>query len=538
MESLSKKESILLTTAVLVGGLIFLYFNLFYLPNIPLQLNGNGSTYLFNARRMLGGEMVYRDFFQHTLPAAEVFYFLVFNVLGIHAWIPNATLVLLGLCLAWLVIIISKKVVSGRTAFLPAVLFLAVSFHSQLGAAHDWFSILMVMAALSLIIDHITALGLVGAGALCGLATCFSQAQGISAEIGLAAFLVWTVFRKVLTWHDCRKAQTYLWVPFLTILVGFNAYFAFEAGIGRFLSDTVAFGFRDWPTATWNSLHAYMTPVPSLQEWFLLPGFIAWLAVYLLVPLIYILFFVRYWDEEKDLPYEPWDRVMLLWFVGLALFLGVVTAPTWVRLCTVSPPAIILLVWQFNFDGPLQKIRTAAVWAFALVLAIGLTTERRLQWRGYVTTPIGRVAVLDHVEFDEIHFLLQKTRPGDYEFGNNEFAYLLDLRDPAPVADVTASDRTLPGQVAGVVEGLKSHPVKYVFWSAALDSAHGSPSDPSHLGPLYSYLRSHYHIAKIFPNYDLIWELGPQPLPVFPAAVMPIASDSTQPSGSTHTSVP
>lgn len=541
MESLSKTQTILLTAAIVIGGFIFLYLNLFYLPGIPVHLHGDNSTYLFNAKRMFDGQMVYRDFFQHSLPATEVFYFLFYSVFGVRAWIPNATLVLLGVVIAVLILIISRKVIPGRTAFLPAALFLVLSFHNQLGAAHDWFSILMVLAAVSLLIDHITALGLVGAGTLCGVAACFSQSRGVSAEIGLAAFLVWAVFTKVLTWRDCRKAQTYLWVPFLTIIVTFNAYFAWEAGIVRFLRDTVIFGFRYGSSAAWNSFHAYMTDVPALHPWFRLPGFAAWLAVYLLVPLIYILFFVRYWDEREDLPDEPWERLALLWFVGFALFLGVVTVPTWLRLCTVSAPAVILAVWQVNFAGRFQRIRVAAVWAFALVLAMGITIEGRLRWRGYVTTPVGKVAILNHVQYDEINFLLRKTKPGEYLFGNTGLGYLLGLRDPARVPFVTASDYTRPEQVSDVINGLKNHQVQYVFWSSTLDSAQEGPRSSNHLGPLGAYLNSHYHIAKIFLNYDILWEKGELPPPeppvqlVEPTQTGQATSESPQPLGNTPT---
>ena len=538
MDSLSKKDSILLAAAVLAGGFILLYFNLFYFPNIPIHLYGDNSTYLFNARRMMDGQRIYRDFFQHTLPATEVVYFLLFSLLGAHAWIPNLLQILLGLSLAGIITVISRKVISGRTAFLPAVLFLVIPFYSQPGAAHYWFSILMAMAAISLLIDHITALGLVGAGALCGLATCFSQSRGVSAEVGLAAYLVWAVFKKILTWSDCRKAQTYLWAPFVAIIVAFNAYFALATGLGNFLRDTVAFGFRYWPAATWNSFYAYMTDIPGVHPWYRWPELIVWLAVYLLVPLIYLLFFVRYWDEEKDLPSEPWDRLIMVWFVGLALFLGAATAPTWVRLCMVSPPALILFVWQFNFEGRFQKVRMTAVWGLAIALAIGLIVGRKLEWRGYATTPIGKVAVLNPVQYEEINFLLGKTSPGEYFFGNNGVGYLLGLRDPARVPYVTASNYTRPEQVNDVIESLKRHSVEYVFWSPALAAPQEYPSSPNHLAPLFTYLSSHYHVIKTFSNFDTVWQKGlappPEP-PVQPGMQTPAES---QPPGSAPIPIP
>ncbi len=523
MESLRTKESILLTSAVMVGGLIFLYLNLFYFPNIPIHLYGDRTTFLFNARRMLDGQLMYRDFFQHSLPATEVFYFILFSILGVHAWIPNATLILLGLSIAWFIIVISRKVIQGATAFLPAVLFLVIAFYGKPGSADKWFSILLVMAAIAELIDHITALGLVGAGVLCGLATCFSQSIGVSAQIGLAAFIVWAVFRKVFSWEDCRRAQTYLWVPFVTIVVLFNAYFAMEAGIGRFLHDTVVFGFRYWSSASWNSHYAYMTDLPQWQPWFRLPGLVIALATYLLVPLIYLLFFVRFWDEEEDSPSEPWDRLMMVCFVGLALFLGVVTAPTWVRLCAVSAPAFILFVWYFSFEGLLQRVRIVAVWALALVLAIGVTIQSKLQWRGYATTPTGKVAILDRARWDEINFLLRNTRPGEYVFPSSIFGFLLNLRDPATVDYVAPSDYTRPEQVANVVEGLKNHRVKYILWSPVLALRQENPSSHNHLAPLLAYVRSHYHIAKIFPNDDMFWEKGVQKPPLVPVPQAPEA---------------
>lgn len=508
MQSLETKESIFLTTALLVGGFIFLYLNFFCFPAIPVHFFSDHSTYLFNAKRMVDGQMVYRDFFQHSLPATEVLFFVFFSLLGIHAWIPNAVLLLLGLGLAWLILLISRKIIPGRSAYLPAALFLVIAYQSKPGAADAWFSILMVLGAILLVIDHITALGLVGAGAFCGLATCFSQCLGISAEIGLAAFLVWAAMTRVFTWEDCRRAQTYLWIPFITMVVLFNAYFAFEAGIGRFLSDTVAFGFRYWSAAPWNSHHAYMTDLPHMHPWFRVPGLVAALAVYLLVPLVYLLFFVRSRDEKEYLPEEPWDRLTVLWFAGLAIFLGTVTAPTWARLCAVSAPALVLFVWYFTFEGRLQKTRVASLWILALFLAVGMTTESKLQWKGYATTPAGKVALLDHTRYEELNFLLGKTSPGEYAFGSSSLGFLLNLRAPARVPSVTGSDYTRPQQVASVVKGLSTYPVRYVLWPTALALPQGN-SD--HLGPLYTYLHSNYHVVKIFTNADVLWEKGPQP---------------------------
>jgi hypothetical protein len=275
-----------------------------------------------------------------------------------------------------------------------------------------------------------------------------------------------------------------------------------------------------------------MTDVPQLHPWFHIPGFIAALAVFLLVPLVYLLFFVRRWDEEEDLPEQPWDRLMVLWFVGLALFFGVVTAPTWARLCVVSVPAFIIFVWYFTFAGRLQRIRIAGLWVLALALAVGVTIQSKLQWRGYATTPIGKIAVFDHTRFEEINYLLARTQPEDYVFSNGTLGFLLDLRDPARVAYVTASNYTRPEQVSDLVDGLKKYPVKYILWSTILAVPRSSDSG-NHLLPLFNYLMTHYHVVKSFPNFDVVWEKGPQPAPAPPPVEPP-----TTPQAPNYTPIP
>lgn len=55
-----------------------------------------------------------------------------------------------------------------------------------------------------------------------------------------------------------------------------------------------------------------MNDVPRFLPWYRLPGLAIFLSFHLLIPLIYILFFVRHWTSERKFPLQPWDRLMLL----------------------------------------------------------------------------------------------------------------------------------------------------------------------------------------------------------------------------------
>jgi len=522
-----------MTASILLGGFAFLYLSLFRLPAIPMHFPfGDATTYLFNACRMVRGELIYRDFFQFTPPATETFYFLVFKIAGIHAWVPNVVLIGLGLGIAWLMIVISKSVIPGKAAYLPAALFLVIPFRIKLDPTHHWFSTLAAMAAIALLVKNITALRLIGAGALCGVAMCFTQSTGLPAVLGLSLFLVWAAVGKRLSGVSFRRAQLYVWSSFSVVVVLFNAYFVFEAGLRTFLYDTVVFGLRYWRSEMWNTLGIYMTDAPSYHPWYRLPALAVWFSVYLLIPLIYILFFVRIWSQKADRPTEPWDRLMLIAIVGTMLFLGVSAAPARGRLSVVAPPGVILFVWFLSTPGRFRPLRTMAAWAVVIVLALGECGGRRLGWQEQVKLPIGRVVLFNRVEYEECKFLLAHTRPGDYFFGNNDLNFLLDLRDPSPIPYLTPSGYTRPEQVRETIRGLESHPVKYVYWSSDLDLPPEVAHTSNHLAPLRAYLHSHYQLAK---RIDLesfqcsFWEKRKVPVPG-PSAEEMEAHPQAQPS--------
>jgi hypothetical protein len=225
-----------LTISVLAGGFAFLYLNLFYLPDIPILLFTDQFTLLYDARQMLDGRMIYLDFFQFTLPATQTVYFGLFKIFGARVWIPNAMLIVVGICMMCLMIHISRKVLSGKAAFLPALLFLVVPFRSQFDGTHHWYSMLAVMAALALIMEIRSPARLAGAGALLGLSTCFTQTRGLPAVAAVALFLVWETRRRRWSIRSFWRLQFHLCWAFIAVVVGFNAYFAWQADLAEFLA--------------------------------------------------------------------------------------------------------------------------------------------------------------------------------------------------------------------------------------------------------------------------------------------------------------
>lgn len=511
-----RKSTIILTTSILSGGLVFLYLNLFYLPNTPIHLFVDQVTILFDARRMFDGQLIYRDFFQFVLPATQVVYLSLFKIFGVRAWIPNTMLIVLGISIMFLMILIARKVLPGKAAFLPAVLFLVVPFRSQLDATHHWYSTLVVMAALAVLMEARTPRRLAIAGALFGLSSCFTQSRGLPAAVGVALFLWWEARGRGCTSREFWKSQFDLWWPFCAVMIGFNAYFAWETGLGKFLNDTIVYCLRYYPTVAWNTYRVYMIDAPNFHPWYRLPALALFLSIHLLIPLIYILFFVRYWTTHRQRPQQPWDRLMLINLTGFFIFLGVIGAPSWLRICAVSPPGVILFVWFWNSPGRLRNLRVQVVWILAILIALGECAERRIHWHRDLNLPVGRMAMMTPSHYKEVRYFLRRTRPGEYFFGDEMYDYLLDLKDPARVPSIAGTSYTRPRQVRNIIHELETHSVKFVLWADSLDMPPPSYGGRNNLGPLHDYLIHHYHFIREFVNGVMVYEKdgeGPSVLP-------------------------
>jgi hypothetical protein len=170
-----------------IGSALFLTLCLFVFPWIPIWMGGDQSIFLYDVVRMLGGEALYRDFFQMTFPATELVYLGIFNMFGPRTWIPNALLIILGVGFTLLIYLVSRRILRPSHAPIPALAFLTLIFHERFDATHHWFSILAILAALAVLMGRRTKRCIFCAGILCGLAACFTQSHGL---IVLFAFCV------------------------------------------------------------------------------------------------------------------------------------------------------------------------------------------------------------------------------------------------------------------------------------------------------------------------------------------------------------
>jgi hypothetical protein len=501
------------TLLFMLAALVFLYAFLFTPFFVPVgSAFGDTMVYVSDGKRIYEGEEIYRDFFQFSTPGTSIVYFLLFKVFGLQLWVPDTSLLVLGLALAGLGVVIARKLMSPGLALLPSAIFLVGIYKNQLHPIHHWYSLLSAIAALALLMERRTCARIAGAGFFCGLATCFTQTRGLAVAMGIAGFLWWESRRRQEKRHDTLRKESYLVASFLATLVILNAYFVQKAGLARFLWCTVVFGIKYHHEGGGpNTFLGFVQDIPvSGPLSSLVPRFLRWSFIFVVVPSTYALFFSRYWRERGKKPTEHWERPMLLTMVGLSLLLSIAPAPSLGRMGPSVLPGIILVGWFLDCSRKRGK-------TFAAVLAVGLLLIVPHAVAGFqssgkrvLNTPHGPIALTDPAVYTTFVWVQQNTHPSEYFYaaGNPDMYFYLDLRNPTPMPFVTDSGYTTREQVVEVIRGLEQHRVRYIFWACDELGAVSNEQGPGErrLGPLLNYVLSRYRKVRVFADSGEIWE--------------------------------
>jgi len=410
---------------------------------------------------------------------------------------------------AWLSVTITKRFNSGVDVFLPGLLFLISAYYWWPDGTHHWFSSFCAIAAMAVVLERRSPVRLSAAGALCGLALCFTQLRGAAAALGISAFLCWEYRNKRQSWASLLKNQAYALGAFLATILAFNAYFAWKAGLRQFLWCTITFGIKYYPAFPANTWRVILLDFPEFHPWsHQLVRVGVFLFLHGLVPLVYVLFFVLYGRLKRSRPLEPWDQLMLVNWIGASLFIGIAPAPDDLRLSSISLPAFIVLVWLLRLWGTKGRPVLRAIWVAALVLVVIEPGSRQIHWRTEFALPIGRVAFLDRSSYEMHRWVLERISPPGFFF-EEEFPrmnFTLNLRNPAPVPVLTNADYTRPEQVLAAVRALEERRVRFVMVSPWLDRKMMGRDWGDHLEPLRAYLGTHYHAVKTFANSEQVLE--------------------------------
>lgn len=483
--------------------LAFLYLRTFTLGGTPLIVSLDETLYFEHGIRILHGQVPFRDYFTFVMPGSDLLYAAVFGLLGVHAWLAQLFVIFLGTTIAGLLVWISSRILQGPLLFLPALLFLVLDFDITKDATHHWWCTLLVLAAVGILQSGRTLGRVAFAGILCGLGALFTQSQGLLSLIAFAAYLIWTRDRK----SRIAPQLTALTLPFAIIVGSVLAYYTYRAGFASLYFALVTFVIHNFPARTFHRPGVYFMNFPSHHGLMDVSRLIPYFFIHILVPFAYLWCLYRLFRERSTIDHKTRDAMLLISFVGLALFAAVAQAPSYNRMCMIAPPAAIVCVWLVCGMSSTDRIIRRTLWATGLLFLVALPFQLQRHWRGYLDMPTGRTAFFDRTEFEQFQWFAQHTHAGESYVGVPLYTFALSLDDPTTVDYLTDTDYTTTDQVAAAIRGVAAHQTPMI---ALFNFEPGYPryaTQPEHhnLTPFLAYVRSNYHLTKVFP-YVEVWE--------------------------------
>jgi hypothetical protein len=406
-------------------------------------------------------------------------------------------LILLGLLLSSIVMWDAQKVLRTSSVILTTLLFLVFDVNSALDATHHWWSVFLVMAAIGMLLGGRSSARIVLAGSLCGFAALFTQTYGCLSLLAIALYLF-------LTNDRGRKSNLFrelflLCLPFALVVIPVVEYYAHLIGFRTLTYWTVYYPLVFFRAQENNPLAFFRAPrVHGISGIHLLISFI---FMHTVVPLIYILCAIRLAREKRGMDSLQWRKILLLTLVGSALFVSIMSAPTFLRVCAVGPPAIILCVWYFDGSSRLYHWSTIALWTAAITSALYLPISRQLHQHVIVNLPTGRVAFISDKQYDKMLWLAQHTHPGETFLNDTNTAFALSLESPGPLDFVTTTEFTRPQQIDALLLSMTDHRTRYIYLYPSLTAPIRTKNN---LEPFLKYLGKNYHLAEVFSDGQIL----------------------------------
>lgn len=483
-----------LYVAVFLLVSLTLYLRLFSFEGAPLMGGLDQAGFLHDAQRMADGRILYRDFDQFTFPGMSASYFLLIELLGMRAWIPNLVVLVAACTMVVLGLVIGRELFTGGYGCVPAVLFGLVILPNNLDGTHHLLSAMFSLAAVTVLLKTRDRWHLAASGVLCGFALWFTQSRGSLAILAILVFLyIERMFDREAGRVFLVKVSAFLAAAILTCAC-LTVPFVIMAGCKTFLKWTIWFPIQyyagDW---RWNSLAA------SVYWFYGIAGgqvrsifFLKQALILLLIPWVYVAALAGFARRRWRLTNEVDRRILLITIAGTALFLSVAGSPWPVRMvfdgmfaCTVLAWVVLQVGGRNDSARVMLLVCTVAILWSAVHVSHIAAAERKLE------LPTGQVVVVGAEAGKYWGTLQSLAKPGDYALDAPDYQiyFFLQLKSPSPAPYLSASRFTRPEEVEQTLEQMQRHQVSFVLWSADLDG-NGAPDDS--LGPLRAYIRKNF----------------------------------------------
>lgn len=464
--------------AVLVLGIAVASFA--YLAVLPRNLApADEAVQLYEAKRLLEGEVMYRDVFEMTTPGYHLFMALLFRLFGTHIDTARLSAAALHVLMAGLVYGTCRRFGIARwLAWPPALAVIAVGQPAWPIASQHWLTSAIGVALLFVCSgrDRTDARWPLRAGLLLGLMTAVQQQRGVPMAAGVFAWLVidHVVQRRYADRPSAPLAAQLAWLVGggLLVLVPLGLYLIATSGFAPVWQALVIFPIYNYGSVT-RSPWGGVTIMSALQSTYTFPRLLKYL------PLVFAVIVPRLLIRlvRGQAPEEVARLTLLAVFCG-ASALSISYFPDFIHIAFIAPAFFVALAESAQWAVGLVALPRRVAWPvaaaanLALLLVMGQHLQRNLE-RLRAAYPIAHPTAFGRIDFpnqEEVRLVEQVDALLDgaptralYSYPILSDIYLTaDADNPTPYGFFSALGYNGPEQVADALRILAERAPRYV----------------------------------------------------------------------------
>jgi hypothetical protein len=489
---------------------------------------------LYGAKRILEGQLLYKDFFDFVTPGTDYLLAGVFYLFGIKLTIANMAVIISNVSAIIMVAFISFDIIKNKwLAFLPPV-FTAIYSSYYYYVSHHYFVlvpvILMLLSGINNIKDYDSKVhkwfftGLATAGAF-----LFIQSIGLTLFGMIVLFIVWHYTVDKLKIKPFLQPLMYYILGFIIPLIFVVICFALSGSLSAFIYDSFIWPFSHYKIANASTVpELFSILIDGLTNRGISPtiinGFIGYFGI-LLGIIVFVYLGLKYKRKKTS-------EMAFLFFTSalcVGLILGLIQNPESSHIMVFLPVYILVIILIFEFK-PFWSTYFFKIgyYVYFLLITVAIFYNAYKFYSIYnnalkepliIKTLVGNVripkAFINTGMYAPYGFLKEMSgklpkyifvlywSPSIYMLTGTENPTMLNTYLPYynTKEQAMAAIRALKANRTKLVvidEGMNYIKLSFLHHNSVFDPRMVSPDEP-----LISYIHTHYRLEKTIPGYTI-----------------------------------
>jgi hypothetical protein len=361
---------------IVAAGAALLLFLTNFRGRTPIYLfyAGDAGLWIDEAKRVLAGDVLYRDFFEFIGPGVVYWNALLFRLFGLKPESLAIGVIVAGVVLASLFHRLARHGSTRAASIAAPFLFLSLVYINYSPGNHKWLALAMILGALVILTGQVQPAGAVlAAGALFGGAVLCTQDLAGGAAVGVFIALLAEVVRKERPARDLMLLVAGACLAAALLM----SYFVATAGFGRVVQDVVIF-----PLTRYHRVNRFSLQPAFYEGLSRLPRTIGHALMLAGCILLAIQTVIRRWRDDS--PGRRWATTIAAAGLGMALpalpYRGLEPPLFAVQTAVLIP---LLAAWLHSSTRPRRL-------AAALILLACVTSAGAVLYKAQLSTSLTR----------------------------------------------------------------------------------------------------------------------------------------------------